>query len=38
MELLVILLVILGLGVFDVLAMRFGNDSRATGENWRTWW
>ena len=38
MELLVILLVILGLGVFDILAMRFGNDSHATGENRRNWW
>ena len=38
MEMLVILLVILGLGVFDILAMRFGRDSRTTGENRRNWW
>ncbi len=38
MELLVILLVILGLGVFDVLALRFGRDSRASGERRRDWW
>jgi hypothetical protein len=38
MELLVIVLVILGLGLFDVLAMRFGTDSRATGEQRRNWW
>jgi hypothetical protein len=38
MELLVIVLVILGLGLFDILAMRFGTDSRATGEQRRNWW
>lgn len=38
MELLVILLVILGLGVFDVLALRFGSDTRATREDRRDWW
>ena len=38
MELLVIVFVILGLGVFDVLAMRFGADTRDSGERRRIWW
>jgi len=38
MELLVILLVIVGLGVFDILALRFGSDSRMSGKNRRNWW
>jgi hypothetical protein len=38
MELMVIALVLLGLVVFDLLALRFGADSRATRDRRPNWW
>lgn len=38
MELILIALVLLGLVVFDLLALRFGADSRTTRDRRPNWW
>ncbi len=38
MELLVLVLVVVSLGLFDVLAIRYGADSRPAHDRRRNWW